>query len=84
MSKKKSRRPYPINGETYKKVSRYFIDQKVPNSQRQHAWIITDAKRNIYSLIPFAFSYLSIREETDKIHYILLYKYQKEAIGRRT
>ena len=67
-----------------KKVSRYFIDQKVPNSQRQHAWIITDAKRNIYSLIPFAFSYLSIREETDKIHYILLYKYQKEAIGRRT
>ncbi|HGF8171843.1 TPA: tRNA lysidine(34) synthetase TilS [Enterococcus faecium] len=66
-----------------KKVSRYFIDQKVPNSQRQHAWIITDAKRNIYSLIPFAFSYLSIREETDKIHYILLYKYQKEAIGRR-
>lgn len=41
-------------------------------------------KRNIYSLIPFAFSYLSIREETDKIHYILLYKYQKEAIGRRT
>lgn len=33
--------------ENLTKVSRYFIDQKVPNSQRQHAWIITDAKRNI-------------------------------------
>lgn len=40
--------------ENLTKVSRYFIDQKVPNSQRQHAWIITDAKE-IYSLIPFAF-----------------------------
>ncbi|WP_277424421.1 MULTISPECIES: tRNA lysidine(34) synthetase TilS [unclassified Enterococcus] len=66
-----------------KKISRYFIDRKIPDSQRKQAWVVTDEERNIYSLLPFAYSHLSISAETDKIHYILLYKYQKEAIGRR-
>ena len=40
--------------------------------------------KKIISLLPFTYSHLSIGVETDKIHYILLYKYQKEATGRRT
>ncbi|THE15835.1 tRNA lysidine(34) synthetase TilS [Enterococcus hirae] len=67
-----------------KKVSRYFIDQKIPSDQRMRSWVIKDNEENLLSLIPFTRSYLSISAETDKIHYILLYKYQKEAIGRRT
>ncbi len=67
-----------------KKVSRYFIDQKIPDWQRKSAWVVRDEQKNIVSLLPFAYSHLSIGVETDKIHYILLYKYQKEAIGRRT
>lgn len=61
-----------------KKISRYFIDNKIPDSQRKRSWLLVNNKRMIYSLIPFAFSYLSIRQETDKIHYILLYKSQRK------
>lgn len=67
-----------------KKVSRYFIDKKISIAQRTNSWVIIDEGRNLWSLVPFVHSYLSIGVETDKIHYILLYKYQKEAIGRRT
>ncbi|WP_206853262.1 tRNA lysidine(34) synthetase TilS [Candidatus Enterococcus mangumiae] len=67
-----------------KKVSRYFIDKKISVAQRADSWVIIDKGRNLWSLVPFVHSYLSIGVETDKIHYILLYKYQKEAIGRRT
>ncbi len=63
-----------------KKVSRYFIDKKIPDSHREQAWLITDEQRNVYSVVPFTFSYLSIDKETDKIHYILLYKYQKKQL----
>ncbi len=67
-----------------KRVSRYFIDKKISVAQRKNSWVIIDEGRNLWSLVPFVHSYLSIGVETDKIHYILLYKYQKEAIGRRT
>ncbi|MGM0126187.1 tRNA(Ile)-lysidine synthetase domain-containing protein [Enterococcus sp. AZ194] len=60
-----------------KKVSRYFIDNKVMNAKRATAWVLTDSKNNIYGLLPFTLSYLSIMEETDKIHYVLLYKYRE-------
>ncbi|MBO0482271.1 tRNA lysidine(34) synthetase TilS [Enterococcus sp. MSG2901] len=63
-----------------KKISRYFIDKKIPDVQRKQAYLITDAQRNVYSVAPFVFSYLSIAKETDKIHYILLYKYQKKQL----
>ncbi|EOS7855137.1 tRNA lysidine(34) synthetase TilS [Enterococcus hirae] len=73
-----------LNSKLKKKISRYLIDNKVPDSQRKEAWVVRDQNENIYSLVPFTYSYLSIGVETDKIHYILLYKYHKEAIGRRT
>ncbi|MBF8808649.1 MAG: tRNA lysidine(34) synthetase TilS [Enterococcus lacertideformus] len=67
-----------------KKIARYFIDNKIADSQRKESWVVKDQNKNVYSLLPFVYSHLSISGETDKIHYILLYKYHKEAIGRRT
>ncbi|MGX7173430.1 tRNA lysidine(34) synthetase TilS [Enterococcus ratti] len=72
-----------LNEKLNKKVSRYFIDNKISDSQRKCSWVIVDENKIIYSLIPFTYSHLSISVETDKIHYRLLYKYRKEAIGRR-
>jgi tRNA(Ile)-lysidine synthase len=60
-----------------KKISRYFIDGKVPNEQREKSWVVTTPGQEVVALIPYVFSYLSIAAETDKIHYILLYKYQE-------
>ena len=73
-----------LNEKLTKKVSRYFIDKKIPDLQRKDAWVVKDEQKKIISLLPFTYSHLSIGVETDKIHYILLYKYQKEATGRRT
>ncbi|KAF1295264.1 tRNA lysidine(34) synthetase TilS [Enterococcus sp. JM4C] len=66
-----------LNERQSKKISRYFIDHKVPNEKRASAWVLADSEKNIYGLLPFALSYLSISEETDKILYVLLYKYQR-------
>jgi tRNA(Ile)-lysidine synthetase-like protein len=57
-----------------KKVSRLFIDNKVPNTQREQAWLIWSADKELIWIPNFANSYLSIPKETDKIHYRLLYK----------
>lgn len=57
-----------------KKLSRVFIDQKVPNEERESAWVITDEQEEIIWVPKFANSYLSIPLETDKIHYRLLFK----------
>ncbi|MGY3766990.1 tRNA lysidine(34) synthetase TilS [Vagococcus vulneris] len=62
-------------GQT-KKVSRYFIDQKIPAEQRESSWVVTDDKDQVIWLIPFKESYLSIQSETDKIHYKLIYCYR--------
>lgn len=60
-----------------KKVSRYFIDQKVPLEERDEAWLIMNKEQKIIGILPYTLSYLSIMEETDKIHYVLLFKYKK-------
>lgn len=59
-----------------KKISRVFIDKKVPNESRLKSWLVESPENNILAVLPVAFSYLSIASETDKIHYILLYKYR--------
>lgn len=60
-----------------KKVSRVFIDKKVPNEKRTRSWLMEDDHENVLAVLPIAFSYLSIGSETDKIHYILVYKYRE-------
>lgn len=60
-----------------KKVSRLFIDRKIPNNQREKTWVIQNEHQEVLFVLPIASSYLSIALETDKIHYILLYKYWK-------
>ncbi len=60
-----------------KKISRFFIDSKIPNEVREKSWVVTNLEKEVIALLPHTFSYLSIAPETDKIHYILLYKYQK-------
>ncbi|MTD39959.1 tRNA lysidine(34) synthetase TilS [Erwinia sp. CPCC 100877] len=57
-----------------KKVSRLFIDNKIPNMLREQAWLIWSANKELIWIPNFANSYLSIPKETDKIHYRLLYK----------
>lgn len=60
-----------------KKLRRFFIDEKIPNQQRAESWVVTTQQDEILAVLPHLFSYLSIGKETDKIHYVLLYKYQK-------
>ncbi len=60
-----------------KKVSRLFIDRKLSHEKREKAWILEDGQGQILGVLPHAFSYLSIAKETDRIHYVLLYKYQE-------
>lgn len=67
-----------LTDQLNKKISRFFIDKKVPNNERNQSWVVTDSKGNVIGVVPFVFSYLSIVEEPDKIHYILLYKYRKK------
>lgn len=57
-----------------KRVSRMFIDQKIPNSQRDQAWLILTNDEKILWIPKYANSYLSIPKETDKILYRLIYK----------
>jgi len=60
----------------FKRVNRYFIDKKIPNDQRDRAWVVEDSMGEIVALLPFVNSYLSITTETDRIHYILDYTLQ--------
>lgn len=61
-----------------KKVSRYFIDEKIPQEKRERSWIVEDNDEEVKCLVPFRESYLSIRDETDKIHYKLVYLIKKD------
>lgn len=64
-------------GQT-KKVSRYFIDEKIPTLERKKSWVVEDHENIVKWLVPFRESYLSIRDETDKIQYKLVYFYAKD------
>ncbi|MGX6970403.1 tRNA lysidine(34) synthetase TilS [Vagococcus bubulae] len=66
---------YNYKGQT-KKVSRYFIDEKIPTKLRDLSWLVFDEKGCLLWLLPFRESYLSIQHETDKIQYKLVYLYQ--------
>lgn len=66
-----------LSPQLTKKLRRYFIDEKIPLSEREKAWIIEDEQERVLAALPFLYSYLSIAEETDKIHYILIYKYRR-------
>lgn len=66
-----------LNEQLHKRISRFFIDKKVPQSLRDKSWVITDLHGEVLGLIPYVFSYLYIPKETAKIHYVLLYKYRK-------
>ena len=57
-----------------KKLSRVFIDQKVPQAERSRAIVIEDAEGNVIWAPPFKESSLSIKLETDTIRYILIYE----------
>ncbi|MEG0551214.1 MAG: tRNA lysidine(34) synthetase TilS [Vagococcus sp.] len=59
-----------------KKVSRYFIDEKIPALEREKSWVVEDHENIVKWLVPFRESYLSIRDETDKIQYKLVYCYK--------
>lgn len=68
---------YNQQGQT-KKVSRFFIDEKIPVKKRQESWIVLDEKSNVLWVLPFRKSYLSIPRETDKIQYKLVYFKKKD------
>ncbi|MGY3704549.1 tRNA lysidine(34) synthetase TilS [Vagococcus martis] len=68
---------YNRKGQT-KKVSRYFIDEKIPIKLRDLSWLVFDEKGCLLWLLPFRESYLSIEYETDKIQYKLVYLYQED------
>lgn len=61
-----------------KKISRYFIDEKIPVNKREKSWVVEDSNQEIKWLLPFRGSYLSIRDETAKIHYKLVYCYLED------
>ena len=68
---------YNQKGQT-KKVSRYFIDEKIPTKWRDLSWLVFDEKHCLLWLLPFRESYLSIPNETDKIQYKLVYLCQED------
>ncbi|MGX7014569.1 tRNA lysidine(34) synthetase TilS [Vagococcus silagei] len=56
-----------------KRVSRYFIDEKIAQDAREDSWIVATLEQEIIWLVPFRESYLSIYNETAKIQYKLIY-----------
>ena len=57
-----------------KKISRLFIDLKVPNEERKNAWLILSSEQEVIWVPKFGNSYLSIPKETDKLFYRIRYK----------
>ena len=66
-----------LTNKLYKKISRFLIDRKIPLEARENGWVLENKDKNLLAFLPFVCSYLSIGKETDKIHYVLLYKYKK-------
>ena len=72
--KKKDGDRIRLTNGVMKKLSRVFIDQKVPQAERSRAIVIEDAEGNVIWAPPFKESSLSIKLETDTIRYILIYE----------
>ena len=66
-----------LKGGGSKKISRIFIDQKVPKRKREEAVLVEDAFGVIIWVPGFKESALSIKDETDTIQYILVYEDKK-------
>lgn len=63
-----------------KKLSRLFIDAKVPKIQRDRIWLVVEASGEIIWVLPKYQSYLSISKETDKIQYRLIYCHNENCL----
>ena len=57
----------------HKKLRRLFIDEKIPQSMREEMWVVANSEREVLGVFTIGKSYLSIKKETDKIHYRLVY-----------
>ncbi|CAM3345743.1 tRNA lysidine(34) synthetase TilS [Vagococcus fessus] len=57
----------------HKKLRRLFIDEKIPQSIREKMWVVANSEREVLGVFTIGKSYLSIKKETDKIHYRLVY-----------
>ncbi|MGX6962800.1 tRNA lysidine(34) synthetase TilS [Vagococcus xieshaowenii] len=56
-----------------KKVSRFFIDEKIPREERKKIPLVVNNQGEVIWIVGFRKSYLSIALETDKIFYKLTY-----------
>ena len=67
-------------GEGTKKLTRFLIDKKISQRERQTLWVIADEKQEIYALFgnqPNSMIYLSQPVENATIRYIVAIKYRK-------
>ena len=56
----------------HKEIRRLFIDAKIPQAERPFVWMV-QGETEILWVVPVRKSYLSIKKETDKIQYKLIY-----------
>lgn len=63
-----------------KKVKDIFIDQKVPMSERNRAWIIQDNRGKVIWVVNYKESALSLDPLTDTISYVLVYEKVNETL----
>lgn len=63
-----------------KKLSRFLIDKKIPQDQRQTLWVIADKQQEVYALFGNCLNsmiYLSQPVENATIRYMIAIKYRK-------
>ena len=65
-----------ISPNMHKKISRIFIDEKIPRYLRSQIPIVLGENDKILSILPFRNAYLSKCTKTDKIYYITYYYYE--------
>lgn len=57
----------------HQKLTRLFINAKIPASLRKEQWVVTSVHDEIIGVLSLRQSYLSKAEETGKIYYIIYY-----------
>lgn len=62
-----------MDRQHHQKINRIFINEKIPEEERKKAWVLTTRENEVLWCLPYRRSYLSIEQETDKIHYKLIY-----------